>query len=227
MIVSESEIKKEIIRWDVINWSKALDFWRENVELKGKKYQCLELGASFGGLSLWLALGENYVVCTDVDGPEPDARLIHAKYNCQQNITYHAMDATNIPYESFFDIVTFKSILGGISANRNDNKKKVADEIYKALKPGGKLLFAENLEGCFLHKALRRKFGTKGWNYLQIDELNEVFSSYKSIKYKSIGFLGCMGRNEKQRSVFGKVDTVLDNILPQRSKYILVGVAVK
>lgn len=68
-------------------------------------------------------------------------------------ITYQDIDATQIPYENEFDIIVFKSIIGGIG--RNDNKEiqqLVFNQIYKALKPGGQLLFAENLSASPLHR---------------------------------------------------------------------------
>ena len=34
-------------------------------------------------------------------------------------IIYQDIDATNIPYENYFDIIVFKSIIGGIGRNNN------------------------------------------------------------------------------------------------------------
>jgi SAM-dependent methyltransferase len=136
------------------------------------------------------------------------------------------MDATNIPFENYFDVIVFKSILGGIS-NNQQNKAKTLNEIHKALKSGGKLLFAENLEATRLHKILRKNFGTKGWNYLKMNEVNDVFASFTSFKYTTVGFFGCLGRNEWQRNLLGKIDGILSWIIPNKSKYILIGVAEK
>ncbi|MEJ6981359.1 class I SAM-dependent methyltransferase [Pedobacter sp. P351] len=228
MKLLDEQTKKDIINWDISNWSKALDYWEKNIPLEDKKYKCLELGASCGGLSLWLALNRNKVICSDVQGPHKDARRLHEKYTCGDNIEYAAIDATAIPYENHFDLIVFKSILGGISSNNQDvYKKKTLDEIYKALKPGGILLFAENLQGSFLHTALRKKFGTKNWNYLRLNEIDKIFSEYRSIEYTTVGFLGCLGRTENQRTVLGKIDTVLDKLLPGKYKYIAIGIAVK
>jgi SAM-dependent methyltransferase len=55
-------------------------------------------------------------------------------------IVYQNIDAANIPFKNCFDIIVFKSILGGIG--RNDNieiQQKVFDEIYESLKPGGEI----------------------------------------------------------------------------------------
>jgi SAM-dependent methyltransferase len=223
----ERGVIKDIVAWDIVNWSSAIKYWEDNAQVTNKNYECLELGSSKGGMSLWLALNGNNVLCTDLNGPEADAHRIHEKYSCTPRITYAAMDATKIPYENHFDVVIFKSIVGGISSGNQQNKAKTLNEIHKALKPGGKLLFAENLEATFLHKILRRNFGTKGWNYLTFNEIKDVFSSYHKVHYKTTGFFGCMGRNEWQRNFLGNVDNMLSWVIPNKSKYIVIGVAEK
>lgn len=224
----EKEVIIQIFGWDVINWSKTLKFWEKHVSILNKEYQCLELGSSFGGLSLWLALNKNNVLCTDINGPEKEASEIHKRYNCDSRISYDLLDATNIPFENRFDIVIFKSILGGISSNnQNHNKAKTINEIYKALKPGGALLFAENLESTAFHKTLRKLYGTSWWNYLKMSEVDEIFNSYSKVSYTTVGFLGCFGRTEKQRKLLGRIDTVIEKIVPAKSRYILIGVAIK
>jgi SAM-dependent methyltransferase len=223
----ENTINKTIIAWDVENWSRALNFWEKNCPVENKEYTCLELGSSRGGLSLWLALNSNNVHCTDLDGLEKAAFNIHKAYNCTARITYGNIDATNIPFENSFDIIIFKSIIGGISFTDQRNKELVIKQIYKALKPNGKLLFAENLESTFIHKFFRKKYGTKGWNYLTINEVKDVFSCFKSVNYTTIGFWGCFGRNEWQRKFLGKIDRVLEYFIPLKSRYIIVGQAIK
>jgi len=223
-----SQTQKDILNWDVINWSKVLDYWEKNIFLENRKYECLELGAGLGGLSLWLALNRNNVICSDVNGPTQAARHIHARYNCSANIKYAAIDATNIPYQNHFDIITFRSVLGEMQSDKHHcYKEKALSEIYKALKPGGMLLFAENLQGSFLHRALRGKLGRKNLNYLRIDEMPNILSKYKHVQYTSLGFLGCFGRSEKQKNIFGKIDLFFESILPDRYKYIVAGIAVK
>jgi len=77
-----------------------------------------------------------------LDPIEKIASEIHQKYNRGQLITYETIDATQIPYLNHFDIIAFKSILGGIGRNdRPELKKKAVDEIHKALKENGILLF--------------------------------------------------------------------------------------
>lgn len=222
------ELKRDIIDWDTENWSRAIPYWQNYAFKLGNRFKCLELGASKGGLSLWLALNQNEVICSDVKNPKVIAERVHQKYNCYKNINYEAIDATNIPYINHFDLVVFKSILGGISGpNRDDIKAKTIKEIYKTLKPGGKLLFAENLDASIFHKIFRKWFGTKDWNYLRLNELNTVFSPFSKVNYTTVGFFGCFGRNEYQRIVLGKLDKLIDKLFPHKNRYIIIGVATK
>ncbi len=224
------ELLADILEWDILNWSKVLEFWELEVDVKNKNYQCLELGNHHGGLSLWLAINGNRVICPDKDSPEEKAKIKHQKYKSSFNVEYLTVDATNIPYENHFDVVVFKSILGGISANGEDHLKlKVIDEIYKSLKPNSVLLFAENLEASRLHMMIRKRFVQWGkrWNYLKYEEVPPLFSAFKKVKFKTSGFLGAFGRNEKQRNFFSRIDQLIDGILPPKKRYILYGYAKK
>lgn len=219
----------DIISWDVANWSRALSYWEENSDLNNGALHCLELGSRRGGLSLWLALKGHTVICSDLHLPEEEAMEIHKKYDCRSLISYEKVDATTIPYENTFDVIIFKSSLGGISSSNNDLKRKTVESIYLALKPGGVLLFAENMASSFLHRFFRKKFVEWGreWNYLQIDEMEGLFSDFKSLSYKTVGFFGTFGRNEKQRNLLGRIDRLFDRLVPISKRYILIGVAKK
>ena len=225
-----SALKKDIIEWDIVNWGKALDYWEGQLDLDGDEYVCLELGGRKGGLSLWMAMKNNRVVCSDFEFNEEDARRLHKKYNCEQSITYEDIDATAIPYKNHFDVIAFKSILGGICRNGNDAlKKKTIDEIHAALKENGKLVFAENLTASFLHGFMRKRFTKWGsqWNYLRYSEIDEVFASFGTISYVTYGFFGAFGRSEKQRNILGKLDNLIAPLVPKSKRYIVVGVATK
>ncbi len=224
------ELIKDIVEWDVLNWSKAIDFWSDEIDIKTNHLTCLELGGRKGGLSLWLAMSDNTVICSDIESPKEYAIALHTKHNCTDKISYQSVNATNIPFENQFDIVVFKSILGGISSNGNDKlQKKTIDQIYKSLKPNGKLLFAENLEASFLHKGFRKLFVKwgKGWNYLKYKEVGNVFGSFERFKYETVGFFGTFGRTEKQRQILSKLDRIVDPIIPKNKKYIVYGFAEK
>jgi len=218
-------LKKDIIGWDTENWSRAIPFWESFGQLNHSDNECLELGAHGGGLSLWLALNKNKVTCSNITQPDANTQMIHRKYNCHPNINYEVIDATNIPYSDHFDFIVFKSILGGIKGE--ETHVKAINEIYKSLKSGGKLLFAENLDASIFHKVLRHWFGTKNWNYLKLSDVDAIFSSFSEVTYTTVGFFGCMGRNEYQRILLGKLDRLIDQIIPRKSRYIIIGVATK
>ncbi|UCH64581.1 MAG: methyltransferase domain-containing protein [Ignavibacterium sp.] len=227
---TDKQLIKDIIDWDVVNWSKSIMFWQKKIDLKNKNYTCLELGGKRGGLSLFLAQKGNNVICSDLESPENLASELHRKYKAESRINYESIDATKIPYENKFDIVTFKSILGGISRDGNNWLKKITvNEIHKSLKLSGKLLFAENLEASFIHKFFRKRFVKWGveWNYLKYNEIEEIFSSYSKLEYITVGFWGTFGRSETQRKFLGKIDSLFEKIIPESKRYIVIGIAEK
>lgn len=224
------EIITDIVEWDIVNWKHALLFWDNHLQKETKSLNCLELGGRRGGPSLWLALNNHTVLCSDYENPKEIATQLHKKYLIQKPITYQAVDGLNIPFDNNFDIIVFKSILGGISrSGKSENKKKVIDECSKALVSGGKLYFSENLEASWLHKFARKKFIKWGgdWNYLKYSEVNDLFSSFSSVEFKTHGFFGAFGRSEKQRSFLGKIDSLLMPIIPSSKRYIVYGIATK
>lgn len=225
----DSYLKKDVIGWDTENWVRAIPFWEYFGQPNQTSNKCLELGAYGGGLSLWLALNkENKVVCSNLNKPGEDTQMIHRKYNCHSNISYEAIDATHIPYSDHFDFIVFKSILGGIRGEEDKEiKTKVVNEIHKSLKPGGRLLFAENLDASVFHKVLRHWFGTKNWSYLRLEDVETIFSSFNKVTYTTVGFFGCLGTNERQRILLGKLDRLVDRLIPRASRYIIIGVAIK
>lgn len=227
--MTQNEIK-DFIQWDVRTWNKALQFWEENVDWS-KVGKAMELGGREGGLSLWLAQKGIQVLCTDYSDSEQTASPLHQKYGVTEKISYQDVDATNIPFEDEFDLIVFKSIVGGIA--RGDNKEiqhEVFRQIYKALKPGGVLLFAENLTSSPMHQKLRKKHNKWGsyWRYVNHAELQEFMSDFSKLEMKSTGFLATLGRNEKQKNVLSTVDQAgLNQILPKSWHYLAYGIATK
>lgn len=226
----KKEIVRDIVQWDVNTWKKAISYWESKLDW-GKIENGLELGGREGGLSLWMALKGKKVICSDLSDVQKNAEPLHKKYGVESHIEYRDIDAANIPYENHFDVILFKSILGGIG--RNDNyvlQKKVLREIHKALKPGGKLLFAENLIASTLHQKLRKKYINWGdsWRYLSIPELNEMLKDFHHYEIKTTGVLGTFGRTEKQRSILAGFDQLFFNaVSPKSWKYVAYGIAEK
>jgi len=222
---------KEIIEWDLINWSSALTYWETNTTSDLSNSLALEIGAHNGGLSLWLAQKRGKVICSDLHGPTDKAKEKHERYGLSHLIEYQSINALEIPYTLNFDVVLFKSILGGIGRNnKKDLQIQTIAQIYKALKSGGELLFAENLIASPIHRFFRRhfvKWGTE-WRYVSIQEIKEFMSIFTSFKYKTVGFLGAFGRTEWQRNILGWIDRlVLNYITPESWRYIIIGIAKK
>lgn len=218
----------DIFQWDVRSWSKALSFWEEKIEWR-KINECLELGAKKGGLSLWLALKGKNVVCSDLQNPFAAASALHSNYNV--SIEYKAVDALNLPYENHFDLIVIKSILGGIGRNNNKQlQQKVINEIYKALKPDGVFLFAENLSSTRLHQFLKRRFVSWGeyWRYISLTEMKEFLIDFSSYQLKTTGFIAPFGRSEWQRNFLAILDQIVFNqIVKESSRCVVYGIAKK
>ncbi|NHF61074.1 class I SAM-dependent methyltransferase [Flavobacteriaceae bacterium TP-CH-4] len=225
-----TELTRHIIQWDIKSWSKALEYWERSIDWE-KIQNGLELGGREGGLSLWLALKGKKTICSDLINTKKTAEQLHLRYNISSLITYQDIDAADIPYEDYFDIIVFKSIIGGIGRNNNfKGQQKVFKEIYKALKPGGKLLFAENLLASPFHQRLRKRYVKWGntWRYVTLKEMREFLKDFSSVDIKTTGVLATFGRNERQRIFLSTIDDlILNKACPENWKYIIYGIAEK
>lgn len=221
----------DIIEWDIANWSVALDYWPKHTLRNSPPVNALEIGSRHGGISLWAALNGMQVVCTDLEGPSNSAVEKHKRYNVPDRITYRALDALSIPYWEEFDVVLFKSVLGGVGRlNHRDSQAKAIGEIHKSLRNGGELWFAENLMASPLHRFARKRYVKWGstWRYVTIGEMKEYLSAFSHFEYTTVGFLGAFGRTPLQRRVLGRIDRVIaDRLVPESWRYIIIGVASK
>lgn len=219
-----------VLEWDVATWCAALDLWKPYLAgLEDRRV--LDIGARNGGLSLFFALCGMQVTCSDLRGPSPEARALHERHGVSEQVRYCALDTTalDLPDEEF-DIVCFKSVLGGVGyGNRYDRQKQAITEMHRVLRPGGVLLFAENLRGSFLHRCFRQLFvpWARDWRYLAVPELTDLFSGFRSVRTSCHGFAATFGRTERQRSLLHKLDLLLDPVLPDSWKYMVAGVAEK
>jgi SAM-dependent methyltransferase len=229
--MSGEQYLQDILEWDVVNWSPALTYWEQKTKHDLSSAYALELGSRHGGLSLWLALKGSKVICTDLNGPTDLAVQKHKKYGVSNLIEYEAVNAMKIPYREKFDLILFKSILGGIGWDGHpENQRRAINEIYYALKPGGELFFVENLVGSPLHRMARRYFVQWGrrWRYVTIQEIRNYLAPFSRFEYVCGGFLGAFGRNEMQRRILGRLDNlIINHIVPDGWKYIIAGVAQK
>lgn len=226
----DKQLLNDVIEWDVVNWGRALAYWQDaGIDFKGCKV--LDIGSRNGGLSLWFALQGAEVVCSDLDGPTEQAIALHKKYGVADKIRYEEIDATNIPYTNYFDVVVFKSVLGGIGADENvEKQKKAISEMQKAIdfeNGKGYLLFAENMVATQIHTYFRRKYIPWGthWRYAELNDLLGMLDAFEKVDYRTTGFLGAFGRNNAQRSFLGRIDGVLDRVIPEYRKYICIGIA--
>tara|TARA_B100001287_G_scaffold19152_1_gene14171 strand:+ start:4854 stop:5525 length:672 start_codon:yes stop_codon:yes gene_type:complete len=210
----------EIIQWDISNWSKALLFWDKYIKNPTSK-KAAAFGEVNGGLSLWLLKNDFYVECSDIKDLK-NAKELHIKYNYLNQVKYSKQDITNINFDdNTFDIVIFKSVLGSLGTI--NLQQKAINELYRILKPGGYLLFAENLKGSYLHQIVRKKFIKWGrkWKYPKINELEKMVDKFSYVNKKTYGVISLFGRNEKQRAYLSFFDKILTIITPKRWRYIL------
>jgi 2-polyprenyl-3-methyl-5-hydroxy-6-metoxy-1,4-benzoquinol methylase len=218
------------VEWDVRNWAVALDFWLSHTTKRLSECRVLEIGADYGGLSLWLASRGAKVVCSDLYGVRREAVESHEASGLMPLIEHAAIDAANIPYTEEFDVVVFKSVLGGIVSGEKEPQAKVVGELHRALKKGGELFFAENLVASPVHMFFRRKANKWGttWRYLTIEEMNEFLTPFSRVQHRIIGFTGAFGRTEAQRNLLALGDKLIfERIVPESWKYIIAGVARK
>lgn len=221
----------DIIEWDVRNWSAALDFWQRRTTMDFRGCRALEVGSRGGGLALWLALQGAQVVCSDVVDPEGSAVSKHRRYGVSHLISYERIDALQIPYSAAFDIVAFKSVLGAVGRyGRADRQAAAIRQMHKALKPGGELLFAENLAASWLHQRVRCRFVRWGgtWRYITVEELPGLLAPFRQSAWQASGVLGNFGRTERQRAALAALDiAVFNRITPAAWRYIAMGIARK
>ncbi len=218
---------RDILQWDVRSWARALPLWEKHVSgPKGKS--ALALGERDGGLSLWLAQHGCQVRCTDLDGPSDRAKELHLRHGVSSLVVYEAQDATALRLpDGQVDIVIFKSVIGALSTK--ERQQQAIDEMWRVLKPGGVLLFAENLTGTALHRALRRHFirWDNYWRYLHIPQDLDLFHAFDGVETGTTGFIANLGRNEAQRDLLARFDALVAPLVPSHWRSILYGVAKK
>jgi SAM-dependent methyltransferase len=224
---------RDYLQWDIDTWKHALYHWdavleRYQTPEKGGVLEALDLGARDGGLSLYLAEKGMRVVCSDLQGPTSAARALHERYGVSDRVEYQAVNATDIPFEDErFDVVVFKSILGGIGTSLNYAAMQTAmREIYRVLRPGGLLLFAENQRGSRFHQQARRLFVPWGktWYYVTSQELAELLSIFASCEIGTYGFFSCV---KKDFAPFVALDRLICRSSNSPRHYMAFGHALK
>ncbi|MFM9877404.1 MAG: class I SAM-dependent methyltransferase [Rhodoglobus sp.] len=221
----------DILGWDVSTWSPALAHWSAAIATQDRPLECLEIGAGPGGPSLWLASLGNNVVCSNVSNSAELARPLHSRYPAIEGIEYSDVDALHIPWVGRFDVIVLRSVLGGIHPADLPTLKLVIAEILVALKPGGRLLFAENVRGTVLHRLARaaavgRRSGSL--RYPSVAELRSILNGFSSSEIKTTGVLALFGIRESHRTALARADVALFNrLVPSTWRYVAYGSATK
>lgn len=174
----------DIIEWDVVYWSKGLEYFSGTGYDFNEKYS-LAIGERHGGLSLWMALNGASVVSTDLNGVSEEAKKKHTHYGVDKNITYREANVLSLDFPSnTFDVVMFKSVIGALGEKQL--QQQAISEIRRVLKPGGVLFFAENLVSSPLHGWLRKKFINWAgyWRYITIQEATGFCGEFSSFSCK-------------------------------------------
>jgi len=220
---------RDIVEWDVATWKKAIFLWDHLFPVIREK-RVLDIGARNGGLSLYFALRGCNVVCSDIHEPSEKAITLHRNYGVSERVSYKIIDATSIDCASNdFDFVCTKSVMPSIGYSGRFNQERALREILRVLKPGGSLLFAENLVATRVHMYFRRHF-TKWGNsvrYMCLAELPELFSDFRSLRFSVHGFLAAFGRTELQRSFLHTLDSIVQPLISDCAKYLVIGIAKK
>jgi hypothetical protein len=233
-----SSLPRSLIRdsfgWDTPTWSRSLDFWDQHTSI-ALPMRALEVGATGnnGGLSLYLASRGCKVTWSSLEEPEPYAKQLHLRYGIEKQISYETINVLAVPYDNDFDLIVFKSLLGGFGMVEGDTRQAQAAaliQMRKALKPGGELWWVENAAGSAIHSLLRSRYGAgkRGWQYLPVDEVPLTFSGFDRVEYATFGVCSVFGRTEWQRRILAPIDQyVLEPITPSSWHYVVAGVARK
>lgn len=224
------QLLRDVVEWDVSTWRKAVWYWDRFVDerLPLAEPSLLEIGARGGGVTLMFALKGFACTCTDKGESFEQARALHRARGVAGLVTYADADALALPFaDESFDVVVFKSVLGAIGRSGHGERMEAAvAEVLRVLKPGGTLLFAENLQGTWLHRALRRRFKRWGtsWNYPTPERMRGLLAGFSRVELHTYGCFGCLWRDHL---LTRKADELLCRRDPSPRHYMCYGAAVK
>ena len=222
----------DYFEWDVQTWSLAIKCWDDYFKLNPVKPNsiALEIGGRRGGLSLYLAYEKSLqTICSDLFNPKDIAQKLHIKYGVKNHVSYEAQNCLDLKFEdSSFDVIIFKSVLGALGSI--ENQRIAISEIYRCLKPGGVLLFAENAKSTIFHNFFRKLFNNwsaKYWYYPSNGEINSLLSGFSQVEIHTNGFIATFFRNKYLKKIAVLLDIFLVRVTPQDFHYVFYGKAVK
>ena len=212
---------KNIFKWDTSNWSKTLELWNKSINGGFDGLKVLELGAGDGSLSIWSYNQGGNVICSDLLFTDEKINAIKGQINNDEKFIIKNVDILDIPYTDYFDVILFKSVLGGLRSYEKQNLAFI--QIHKALKTGGKLFFCENMNSTFLHQYFRsKKPWGHYWRYPSFDELIKMSRQFRKIDYDTYGLIGAGEFPLKTFRV--NLDYFSKKIIPPDWFYIFAGV---
>ncbi len=225
------KLLRDVIEWDIATWRKAVQYWDrytdEHLPDPSAK-TLLEIGARGGGVTLMFALKGFECTCSDKGETFEQARALHAEYGVSARVTYVDADALALPFpDASFDAVVFKSVLGAIGRSGHDENIDAAiAELYRVLKPGGVLLFAENMRATRLHAALRRRFKRWGnsWNYATPERMRALLARFAALDLHTYGCFSCF---RMDHPLTRRADELLCRKDPSPRHYMAYGAAEK
>jgi len=146
-------------------------------------------------------------------------------------ITYQQADAIVLPFaDQSIDFVVFKSILGVVGRHQHPKKQQqTLAEMYRALKPGGRLFWAENTRASRLHRWSRRLFVPWGntWRCISWIELTRWLAVFEHSEVHSSGFWAAfIPRPEWPKNTVARLENCLP-FSPPNWRYVAYGVAIK
>jgi SAM-dependent methyltransferase len=222
------QLLRDVLQWDVRSWARVLPFWEPELKRRPAPLHVLAIGEREGGLSLWAALAGHHVICSDLRPMPAATQELHRRHGVADRIRYAAVDATCMPFpDASFDLVLFKSVIGALGSK--PAQATAIGEMHRVLRPGGTLLFAENLTGTCLHAFLRRRFvpWDHYWRYLHWPADRDLFAAFADHRFRTFGLSANLGRSEAQRNLLSHADDLLCPVLPTRWRYILAGICHK
>lgn len=227
---ASDELTKDVLSWDARTWAKAASLWEDRLASWGDDLECLEVGAGPGGPALLLALKGHRVTCSNWSNTREQATPLHERYGMRDRISYEDIDVVDIPYTEKFDVIVFKSVLGGLAEHGKSSKDAIR-EMHRALKPGGRLIFAENLRGTIFHRlarAIAYRVRRASWRFTTEKEMRELLEPFAHYEIQTTGVLALFGVTEGQRRALAVVDDAgLNRIAPSSWRYVAYGVATK
>jgi SAM-dependent methyltransferase len=219
-----------IIGWDIPTWSKFLPFCERFLGFNLGGNHALEVGARQGGLSLYLALKGYNVVCSDFEAPGVPAWILHARHGVAERITYLDVDILAPPYpDAVFDLIIFKSVLHALPQARLQGQ--AVRELHRLLRPGGLLLFAENLRASPVHRLLRRLFRPK-WllkqrRYPTEAEIRFWCREFREFHGETWGLLGIPYQEGRIWRRLVELDAAVIPLVPREWRYVILACARK